>query len=155
MTSPLHPGGPIRPTRPVDILIVDDSESDRALARAVFTRRKIFNRILEAEDGVSALELLRDPVQPRPQLILLDLNMPGMDGRELLVELKSDPALRVIPVLVFTSSELAEDIGQAYRNHCSGYLTKPVDEQSLFQIAAALADFWVALVKYPSEPREP
>lgn len=145
---------PSAPSRPIDILLVDDSATDRALARAIFTKRKVFNRIFEAEDGVSALAFLRDPVQPLPALILLDLNMPGMDGRELLAELKADEVLRVIPVLVFTSSDLFEDVNLAYRNQCNGYLTKPVDEQSLFQIAAALADFWVALVVYPTVQKD-
>ncbi len=139
-------------SRPVDILVVDDNEIDRALLRSVFSRRKVFNRIFEAEDGVSALAFLRDPQQPVPALILLDLNMPRMDGRELLVELKADPELRVIPVLVFSSSEDIEDIDQSYKNHCAGYLTKPINEQVLFQIAAALDDFWVALVRFPSPP---
>lgn len=138
--------------RPVDILVVDDSALDRALIRGVFARRKVVNRILEAEDGVAALELLRDPEQPSPSLILLDLNMPRMDGRDFLAAVKADPALKCIPVLVFTSSDDIEDVDTAYKRHCAGYLTKPVTEASLFQIAAAIEAFWVALVVYPRPP---
>ena len=136
--------------RLVDILLVDDDVMHRALVRAMFRRYKVFNQIHEVEDGESALAFLREPDKPLPALILLDLNMPRMDGRTFLTVVKSDPELKLIPVLVMTSSLDQDDIDRSYLSHCNGCLTKPLGSDALFKIAATLADFWVGLVVLPS-----
>jgi len=115
---------------------------------------RVHNRLHHARDGVEALEFLRGEGvhadSPRPDLILLDLNMPRKDGRQVLAELKEDPQLRLVPVVVLTSSAAEEDIRRAYELHGNCYITKPGDLDEFFAIVRAVESFWLALVKLPS-----
>ena len=135
--------------RPIRILMVDDSPWDRELARLALRNLKVANELDTAEDGEQALEILRDAEAPRPDLILMDLNMPGMDGRELLAALKEDELLKAIPVVILTSSAADEDVSHAYSHHCAGYIRKPVDMEGLITIAQAIEGYWFAIVQLP------
>ncbi|MET8849249.1 response regulator [Amycolatopsis sp. NPDC004625] len=138
---------------PIDILLVEDDPGDVLMTREAFTHHKIRNPLHVAEDGVEALRFLhregpfRD--SPRPGLILLDLNLPRKDGRELLGEIKQDPALRTIPVVVLTTSEADEDILRSYELHANAYVTKPVDFEKFVEVVRKIDDFWVTVVQLP------
>jgi CheY-like chemotaxis protein len=131
---------------------VDDSEADVRLTIEALKEAKVHNRIHVAYDGESAMEFLRTPGQRRPDLILLDLNLPGMDGREVLAEIKSDPDLAVIPVVILTTSRAEEDIVRTYRLHANCYITKPVDLQQFIRVIQSIEDFWFSIVRLV--PRE-
>lgn len=133
--------------RPIKLMLIDDSPSDRGLAEYAFAESRFVNEISLAEDGQSALDLLRDGAHTRPDLILLDLNMPGMDGREFLRVVKADEDLRSIPVVVLTSSVADADIKQAYRDQCSGYVRKPVTLDRLVDVVTGLEQYWFAIVE--------
>lgn len=135
--------------KPIRILLVDDSPADRSLVRLAFSESKILNHFDEAEEGAEALSMLRDPALARPELILLDLNMPGMDGREFLRAVKADEALCAIPVVILTSSLADDDVAQSYRDHCAGYIRKPVDLDGISRVVAGIADYWFAIVVRP------
>ncbi len=135
--------------QPIHILLVDDSPSDRALVGLAFERAKIINEITEAEEGGAALAILREAKTLRPDLILLDLNMPGMDGREFLRRVKADEELCTIPVVILTSSMADDDVAQSYRDHCAGYIRKPVDLAGLSRVVAGISDYWFAIVVRP------
>ncbi len=143
------PGG----SRVVDILLVEDNPADVDLTKETLRDAKIGNRIFVATDGVQALQFLqrRAPYfdAPRPDLILLDLNMPRMDGRELLAHIKADASLRRIPVVVLTTSEAETDIVKSYDLHANCYVTKPVDLDQFVNVARAIEGFWLSLVKLP------
>src|SRR5438067_71755 len=117
-------------SNPIDILLVEDSPTDSLLTRRALADAKLVNRLHIVEDGVKALAFLRkqEPYAdaPRPDLILLDLNMPRMDGREVLAEIKSDEDLKIIPVIVLTTSSAEEDVLKSYKLHANCYITKPV-----------------------------
>ena len=113
--------------RPFDILLVEDDLADAMLIEEALTYRGTARSIAQASDGVAALERLRDPSLPRPDLIVLDLNMPRMGGRELLEVLKNDDELKIIPVVVLTTSNAPDDVSGAYRSHSNAYITKPVN----------------------------
>ncbi|MEV4055024.1 response regulator [Amycolatopsis sp. NPDC049688] len=138
---------------PIDILLVEDDPGDVLMTREAFAHHKIRNPLHVAEDGVEALRFLhregpfRD--SPRPGLILLDLNLPRKDGRELLGEIKQDPALRTIPVVVLTTSEAEEDILCSYELHANAYVTKPVDFEKFVEVVRKIDDFWVTVVQLP------
>lgn len=129
------------------IMLIDDSPSDRGLAEFAFEEAKLINEVVMAEDGQAALDVLRDPAQTLPDLILLDLNMPGMDGREFLQVVKADDKLRAIPVVILTSSVADEDVSQAYRDHCAGYIRKPVTLERLIDVVRGLEQYWFAIVE--------
>jgi CheY-like chemotaxis protein len=135
--------------RAINILLVDDSPSDRSLVELAFADSKILNHLMEAEDGEDALAVLRDPEQPRPDLILLDLNMPGMDGRQFLRAVKADEDLMTIPVVILTSSVAEDDVAESYRNHCAGYVRKPVELDGLVRVIQAISEYWFAIVVRP------
>jgi len=139
--------------RPAEILLVEDSPSDTDLTVEALAGAKIINRLSLVDDGVKALEFLRrqGPYAnaPRPDLILLDLNLPRKDGREVLAEIKSDPALLSIPVVVLTTSQAEQDVLRAYSLHANCYITKPVDFRQFMKVVASIEDFWFALVKLP------
>lgn len=141
----------------IEILLVDDSPADIELAIEALSRTKLANRIEVVNDGVEALAYLRkegafaDAV--RPNLILLDLNMPRKDGREVLMELKEDPELRTIPVVVLTTSKAEEDILRSYELHCNCYIKKPVNIDQLFSIIQSIENFWFGIVELPP-PRD-
>lgn len=133
----------------IEILLVDDSESDVRLTLEALKEAKFRNTIHVVYDGESALERLRDPARRRPDLILLDLNLPGLDGREVLAEIKGDPALAIIPVVVLTTSRAEEDILRSYRLHANCYITKPVDLDQFIRVVQSIEDFWFAVVRLP------
>jgi len=136
----------------IEILLVDDSEADVRLTIEALKEAKVHNRIHVAYDGEAAMAFLRDPAQRRPDLILLDLNLPGMDGREVLAEIKSDHDLSVIPVVILTTSRAEEDILRTYRLHANCYITKPVDLQQFIRVIQSIEEFWFSVVKLV--PRE-
>ncbi|MDT0309226.1 response regulator [Streptomyces sp. DSM 44917] len=115
------------PTRPYDILLVEDDPADAMLIEEALRQRGGERSLVQVEDGVAALDYLRDPLKPRPDLIVLDLNMPRMNGRELLAVLKQEDELKVIPVVVLTTSSAPDDVEAAYRRHANAYVTKPVN----------------------------
>ncbi|MGW4063887.1 response regulator [Amycolatopsis sp. NPDC004747] len=138
---------------PIDILLVEDDPGDVLMTREAFAHHKIRNPLHVAEDGVEALRFLKREgpfgAAPRPGLILLDLNLPRKDGRELLGEIKQDPGLRTIPVVVLTTSEAEEDILHSYELHANAYVTKPVDFEKFVEVVRKIDDFWVTVVKLP------
>jgi CheY-like chemotaxis protein len=139
--------------RPIEILLVEDSPSDTDLTMAALAAAKMCNRLSVVEDGVQAMEFLRrqgDYAQaPRPDLILLDLNLPRKDGREVLAEIKADATLKTIPVVVLTTSQAEQDVLQAYANHANCYISKPVDFRQFMEIVKAVEGFWLTIVKLP------
>ena len=144
---------PQRISRPVEILLVEDNPGDVRLTREALREGKVRNNLHVAPDGVEALAFLRkegryaDAV--RPDLILLDLNLPRKDGREVLEEIKVDPSLRYIPVVVLTSSQAEQDIVRAYDLHANCYVTKPVDLDQFIHVVKSIEDFWFTIVKLP------
>ncbi|REK06861.1 MAG: response regulator [Planctomycetota bacterium] len=139
--------------RLIDVLLVEDDPGDVLLTRKTLESEKIFTSLHVVGDGVEALEYLRQGEKygdaKRPDLILLDLNMPRMDGRELLAVLKADEDLKNIPVVVLTTSSADEDILRSYDLQASCYVTKPVDLDAFKKVIAAIGDFWLACVRYP------
>lgn len=140
--------------QPIEILLVEDNPADALLTTKHLQKAKIANRVHIAEDGEEALAFLRregryvDAV--RPDLILLDLNLPKLDGRELLAAVKSDASLRVIPVVVLTSSESEDDIARAYGFHANCYVVKPIDLEEFSKLVSAIDSFWFTVVRLPS-----
>lgn len=139
--------------RPIEILLVEDSPSDVRLTREALSEGKILNTLSVVTDGIEALEFLRKLRQfvdsPRPDLILLDLNLPRMDGREVLREIKEDSDLKRIPVVVLTTSAAESDVDRAYELHANAYIKKPVDLIQFFETIRTLEDFWLAVVTLP------
>jgi len=141
--------------RPIEILLVEDSPSDTDLTVEALAAAKVCNRLSTVEDGVQAMEFLRregDYAQaPRPDLILLDLNLPRKDGREVLAELRADRNLTTIPVVVLTTSQAEKDVQRAYALHANCYIAKPVDFQQFIEVVRAIEGFWLTVVKLPPE----
>jgi CheY-like chemotaxis protein len=137
------------PVKPISILLVEDDPGDVVLVREAFEHNKVRNELRVASDGVYALEVLRDRSIPLPDLILLDLNLPRMDGRELLSEIRADPRLTRIPVVVLTTSDAEADIIRSYELHANAYVTKPVDLQRFLGVVREIDNFFVAVVKLP------
>lgn len=139
--------------RPVEVLLVEDNPADARLTEEALKEGKILNNLHLARDGVEAMDFLRrkEPFGnvPRPDLILLDLNMPKKDGREVLAEVKGDEDLRSIPVVVMTSSKAEEDIIRSYNLHANCYVTKPVDLDQFLVVVQAIENFWVSVVALP------
>jgi two-component system, chemotaxis family, response regulator Rcp1 len=141
--------------RPVQILIVEDNPADARLVREVMRDSKILNEIHWVGDGVEALQFLhregKHAGAPRPNLIFLDLNMPRMDGREVLRRVKGDSDFRRIPVVVMTSSQAEEDIARAYDQHANCYVRKPIDFQQFQSVVKTIENFWFVTVELPSK----
>jgi CheY-like chemotaxis protein len=137
----------------VDVLLVEDDDGDVLMTREAFEHHKIRNKLHVVQDGEEALQFLHreGPYAdaPRPGLILLDLNLPRRDGREVLAELKADAELRVIPVVVLTTSEAEEDILRSYSLHANAYVSKPVDFDRFIDVIRQIDDFFVTVVKLP------
>jgi CheY-like chemotaxis protein len=135
----------------VDVLLVEDDPGDVYLIREAFAHNKVANALHVVSDGVKALDFLRrrEPYTdaPRPDLVLLDLNLPRKDGRELLGEIKADEDLRTIPVVVLTTSEADEDIARSYDLGANAYVTKPVDFDRFIEVVRKIDDFFVTVVK--------
>jgi len=142
--------------RPIEILLVEDNPGDVRLTIEALKEGKVHNRLSVAKDGVEALAFLRREETyanaARPDLILLDLNLPRKDGREVLAEIKEDPVLRRIPVVVLTTSKAEEDILRTYDLHANCYITKPVDLEQFISVVKSIDDFWLSVVRLPSKP---
>lgn len=141
--------------RPVEILLVEDNPGDVRLTREALNDGKVLNNLHVVVDGVDAMAFLRRDGQygeaTRPDVILLDLNLPKKDGREVLAEIKADPGLMRIPVVVLTTSEAEKDILQAYDLHANSYIIKPVDLDQFIRVMESIEDFWLTIVKLPPE----
>ncbi len=143
------------PVRPAEVLLVEDNPGDARLTLEALKEGKVLNRVSVVSDGVEAVAFLRrqGPYAdaPRPNLILLDLNLPKKDGREVLAEIKADPGLKRIPVVILTTSQAEEDIAKTYDLHANCYVTKPVDLDKFLEVVRSIEDFWLAIVQLPRE----
>ena len=141
--------------QPIEILLVEDNPGDVRLTREALRDAKVRNHMSAAPDGVEALAFLRRQGQYahvlRPDVILLDLNLPKKDGRQVLAEIKTDPDLKRIPVVVLTTSEAEEDILKAYNLHANAYIAKPVDLEKFIAVIKSIEDFWLVIVKLPPD----
>jgi len=141
--------------KPIEILLVEDNPGDVRLTQEALRDGKVRNYMRVAADGVEALAILRREGKYadalRPDVILLDLNLPKKDGREVLAEIKTDPDLRRIPVVVLTTSEAEEDILRAYNLYANAYVAKPVDLDKFIAVVKSIEDFWLEIVKLPPD----
>ena len=137
----------------IDILLVEDNPGDGRLTREIMIDQKICNQLHIVENGVEAMAFLRGEGKysgaPRPGLVLLDLNLPKKDGREVLMEIKNDPALRSIPVVILTASQAEEDVLKSYGLHANYYITKPVNLEQLIGVLRAIDNLWLTIVTLP------
>jgi two-component system, chemotaxis family, response regulator Rcp1 len=141
--------------QPIEILLVEDSPADVRLTTEALKEEKIYNNLHVATDGVEAIAFLRREGKyakaVRPDLILLDLNLPKKDGREVLKEIKSDDDLKAIPVVVLTVSKSEEDIVKSYNLHANCYINKPVDLNQFMKVIRSIQEFWLTIVKLPTK----
>ncbi|GAA3904045.1 response regulator [Streptomyces sp. NPDC003631] len=135
------------PARPYDVLLVEDDEADALLIEDALLARGARN-LTQVQDGVAGLDYLRDTAKPRPDLIVLDLNMPRMNGRELLAVIKQDPDLRTIPVVVLTTSSAPDDVTGAYRHHANAYVTKPVNLEDFERAVQNIDAFYLETITH-------
>jgi CheY-like chemotaxis protein len=144
-----------RDARPIEILLIEDNPGDVRLTREALRDGKVPNNLNVVGDGVEALAFLHREgsyaTAPRPGLILLDLNLPKKDGRQVLAEVKSDPALRTIPVVILTTSTAEEDVLHSYGLHANAYIKKPVDLDQFLRVVQAVEEFWLTLVTLPRQ----
>ena len=140
--------------RPIEILLVEDNPGDARLTIEALKECKLASRLHHVNDGVEAMAFIRKTAPfaqaPRPDLILLDLNLPRRNGREVLAELKQDPDLATIPVVVLTTSEAETDVVASYQLHANCYVAKPVDLKTFMQVVERIENFWLSIVKLPS-----
>ena len=141
--------------QPIEMLLVEDSPTDILLIQEALLLAKVLNTLHIVEDGVEALAFLRHQgahtTAPRPDLIILDLNLPRMNGREVLTTIKADPELRAIPVVVLTTSNAEEDILKAYDQHANCYVVKPLDFENFVNVVQSIQQFWFSVVTLPPE----
>ena len=141
--------------RPIEILLVEDNPGDVRLTREALNEGHVRNNLTVAKDGAEALAMARhEPpydAAPRPDLILLDLNLPRLDGRQVLAEMKADPELRRIPVVVLTTSKAEEDVLRSYDLHANSYITKPVDFDQFIKVVQSIEEFWLTIVTLPGK----
>lgn len=142
-----------RPVRPIEVLLVEDDEGDVLMTREALAEGKVLNRLSVVNDGVEAVAFLRQEgaygEAARPDLILLDLNLPKKDGRQVLEEVKEDENLRRIPVIVLTTSAADEDVRRSYNLHANAYVTKPVDFDRFVEVIRRIDDFFISVVRLP------
>jgi len=142
--------------QPIVILLVEDNDADVVLTQEAFKEAKVRNDLYVVPDGVEAMAFLRKEVpyqdKPRPDLILLDLNMPRMDGRKVLEEIRKDPQLMSIPVVVLTTSQAEEDIIRSYSLYANCYISKPVDFTQFMKVVQAIEGYWLTVVTLPPNP---
>jgi CheY-like chemotaxis protein len=140
--------------RPIEILLVEDNLGDARLTEEALKEGKVRNNLHHAKDGVEAMQfLLREGEhkdKPRPDLVLLDLNLPRKDGREVLADMRKNPDLKTIPVVVLTTSEAEQDVVRTYELCANCYITKPVDLEKFITIVRSIEDFWLTIVRLPS-----
>lgn len=141
---------------PVEILLVEDNPGDHRLTKEALHEGKVYNNLHWVKDGVEALEFLKQrgkyAAAPRPDIILLDLNLPKKDGREVLSEIKGDRELRAIPVVILTTSKAEEDVLKSYDLHANCYVTKPVDLEKFIVVIQSIDRFWLSVVTLPPGP---
>ncbi len=141
-------------SNPIEILLVEDNPGDVRLIKEVFKDAKIFNSMQVAYDGEAAMDILRKLDQYKdaanPDLILLDLNLPKKDGREVLREIKNDERLKCIPVVILTTSNAEEDLIETYKMNANCYITKPVDLDQFINVVKSIENFWLSIVKLPT-----
>ncbi len=139
--------------KPIDILLVEDNPGDADLARETLENSKVYNKLHVVDDGEKAMAFLRREGKfadaPRPDLVILDLNLPKKDGREVLAEIKSDRDLKRIPVVILTISSDEEDILKTYDLHANCFITKPIDLNQFIKVVESIEDFWLTIVKLP------
>lgn len=144
--------------RPIEILLVEDNPGDVRLTQEVFKEGKIRNQLNVAWNGEEALAYLRREgrfaAAPRPDMILLDLNLPRKGGREVLAEIKADPRLKSIPVVILTTSEAEQDIVESYNQHANCYIVKPVDLDQFIGVVKTIEGFWLQIVRLPPNEKE-
>ena len=137
----------------IEILLIEDNPGDVRLTQEALLDGKVINKLSVVADGVEALDYLRQKGRyadaKRPDMILLDLNLPRKDGREVLAEIKEDPDLKRIPVVVITSSRAEEDVLRSYNLHANCYISKPVDLEQFITVVKSIEDFWMGIVKLP------
>ena len=142
------------PGRQVEVLLVEDDPGDVLMTKEAFEDYKLSNQLHVVNDGAEAMDFLRQKGEhadaPRPDLVLLDLNLPRMDGREVLQAIKSDPELASIPVVILTTSEAEEDVLRSYSLHANAYVTKPVDFERFIQVVRQIDEFFVTVVRLPT-----
>jgi chemotaxis family two-component system response regulator Rcp1 len=138
-----------------DILLVEDNPGDVRLAKEALKESKLLNKLYQVEDGMKAMAFLRQEGAysdvPRPDLVLLDLNLPRKNGREVLAEIKADETLKRIPVVVLTISRAEEDVLKSYNLHANCYISKPFDMEQFVQVVKSIEDFWFSIVRLPAE----
>jgi CheY-like chemotaxis protein len=141
------------PAEPIEILLVEDDPGDVLMTQEALAESKVANNLHVVSDGEAAMDFLHRRGEhegaPRPGLVLLDLNLPRMDGREVLAEIKGDEALRRIPVVVLTTSEAEEDILRSYDLHANAYVTKPVEFEQFVYVVRQIDDFYISIVRLP------
>jgi CheY-like chemotaxis protein len=141
-------------SRPIQILLVEDSPSDAKLTLTALKLAKVANEVSHVVDGVEAIDFLRRTGKygeaPRPDLILLDLNLPRKDGREVLAEIKFDPDLKLIPVVIMTTSQAEQDVMQSYQLHANCYITKPVNFDRFMEVVKSIENFWLSVIVLPT-----
>jgi CheY-like chemotaxis protein len=137
----------------IDILVVEDNPGDARLIKEILNENKFYNSLYIVNDGVEAMSFLRNEgkysIVPKPNLIILDLNLPRKDGREVLAEIKGDEDLRHIPIVIMTISQAEEDIQKTYKLHANCYITKPIDLNEFIKVIKSIEDFWFSTVKLP------
>ena len=143
----------VNENRPVEILLVEDNPGDERLTREALKEGKVYSNLHWVKDGVEAMEFLRRQGKyqdvPRPDIILLDLNLPKKDGREVLQDIKNDPELKRIPVVILTTSKAEEDVLRSYDLHANCYVTKPVDLEKFIVVVKSIDVFWLTVVTLP------
>jgi CheY-like chemotaxis protein len=139
--------------RPIEILLIEDNPGDVDLTKEALQEAKVRNRLHVVDDGAKAVDFLYKKGAyadaPRPDIILLDLNLPKKDGRQVLEEIKADPQLAEIPVVILTTSQAEEDIIRSYQLHANCYITKPVDFKQFMHVVKSIEEFWLTIVKLP------
>ncbi len=137
-----------------DILLVEDNPGDVRLAREALKESKLLNKLYEVDDGMKAMAFLRQEGgyadMPRPDLVLLDLNLPRKNGREVLAEIKTDETLKRIPVVILTVSRAEEDVLKSYNLHANCYISKPFDMEQFVKVVRSIEDFWFSIVRLPA-----
>ena len=141
--------------KPIDILLVEDNPGDARLAKEALKDSKLRNNLYIADDGVEAMDFLRKVGKyadmPRPDLVILDLNLPKKDGREVLAEIKTDDDLKRIPVVILTISKAEEDILKSYNLHANCFISKPIDLDQFMKVVKSIEDFWLTIVRLPGD----
>jgi two-component system, chemotaxis family, response regulator Rcp1 len=144
-----------RTIRPLEILLVEDNAADVRLTKEALKEAKVLNTLTVVKDGIEALSLLRQQAPythaKRPDLILLDLNLPRKDGREVLAEIKADDNLKHIPVVILTTSKDEQDVSKTYNHHANCYITKPVDFEQFITVVKSIDEFWLGIVTLPNK----